>query len=428
MAFADSETAPSERKAAGAYGWVIVGVAFVAALTEVSFYNPVLGVFVRPLQEEFGWDRLTISLAVTMGNVGGALVSPLAGAFLDRRGARLPISGGALVMGGSLIAIAFTQALGWFYIFYLLGRATAIGVIDLAVAVAVSNWFIRRRGVAMGIALLGNRAGMALLPLLVQLVVVWAGWRQAWFALGVLVLAATVFPALRYLRRRPEDLGLLPDGDPREGVAPEAPAAAAPDTDWTLPQAARTPAFWFVTLATSHVFLISGAVNLHQMPHLEDKGLSATLAVGVVAAFAVFGGVGGLVAGVLRDRVGSRWTMALSLITSASGIVLLIYATNPFLAYLYGVWYGLSFGVMVTMMGVIHADYFGRTALGRIRGFVAPVNIAFNAAGPPLAGWAFDVSGSYVPVFWAFAALLLLAFLWMLLASPPKARVTAASV
>lgn len=428
MRLGRSGTALSERRPAGAYGWVIVGVAFVAALTEVSFYNPVLGVFVRPLQEEFGWDRLTVSLAVTMGNVGGALVSPLAGAFLDRRGARLPISGGALVMGCSLIAIAFTQALGWFYIFYFLGRATAIGVTDLAVAVAVSNWFIRRRGVAMGIALLGNRAGMALLPLLVQLVVVWAGWRQAWFALGILVLALTVLPALRYLRRRPEDIGLLPDGDPRETVAAEAPAARAPESDWTLPQAMRTPAFWFVTLATSNVFLISGAVNLHQMPHLEDKGLSATLAVGVVAVFAVFGGVGGLIAGVVRDRIGSRWTMALSLITSASGIVLLIHATNPFLAYLYGVWYGLSFGVMVTMMGVIHADYFGRTALGRIRGFVAPVNIAFNAAGPPLAGWAFDVSGSYAPVFWAFAALLLLAFLWMLLASPPKARPTIAPV
>ena len=100
--------------------------------------------------------------------------------------------------------------------------------------------------------------------------------------------------------------------------------------------------------------------------------------------------------------------------------ILLIHADSPGLAYLYGVWYGLVFGSMVTMMEVVYAEYFGRESLGSIRGAVAPIQMVFNAAGPVLAGWAFDVTGSYVQIFWAYAALLVLAAVWMSLARRPR--------
>lgn len=422
-------TGPLDRKERTAdrtgafYGWTIVGVAFVAALTEVSFFNPVLGVFVRPLSDEFGWNRLTISLAISIGNVFGALLSPLAGAVLDRRGARLPMAFGAAVMGSSLLALAFTQALWWFYLFYFLGRGTAIGLVDMAIAVAVSNWFIQKRGLAMGFALLGNRMGMALLPLSVQLILLWADWRAAWIVLGIFVLTVAVVPALRFVRRRPEDMDLLPDGEVGSSMVSPMPLAET-DSTWTVSQAVRTPSFWLLTLATSQILLISGGINLHQMPHLEERGLSSTLAVGVVAVFALTGGVGGLLAGYVRNRLGSRRTMVLTLAASSFGLVILVFADNAALAYFYGVWYGLSFGATVTVMGIIFADYFGRLVLGRIRGVVAPFNIAFNAAGPPLAGWAFDVSGSYVFVFSVFAALYLVAMVCIVLASPPASRWT----
>jgi hypothetical protein len=282
----------------------------------------------------------------------------------------------------------------------------------------------------MGIALLGNRAGMALLPLMVQLVLVWSNWRVAWLVLGIVILMVAVIPSLRFLRRRPEDVGLLPDGEATPTAVPieEDSREGEREEDWTLAQAAKTPAFWLVTLATSHIFLTSGSVNLHQMPHLVDQGLSPTLAVGVVSTYAVFGGLGGLLAGVLQARLGGRWTLAMALAGSTIGLVILINADSPVLAYCYGVWYGLSFGAMVTIMQVIYAEYFGRKALGRIRGAVAPFNIAFNAAGPPLAGWAFDASGSYVRVFWAFAALLAIAVMLMVLAVPPRRGLAARRV
>jgi len=404
------------------YGWIIVAVASVVSLSGVAFYNPVLGVFVRPFEEEFGWSRLTVSLVITVGNFAGALFAPAVGAILDRRGARFLSGAGMTVMVICLFALALTPSLWWFYVFFGIGRATAVGVIDLAVAVAVANWFIRRRGIAMGLATLGNRAGMALLPLLAQIMIVWWNWRAAWVALGIFVLIAGVGPSFRFLRRRPEDMGLLPDGDSVEVASRSARSATGIETSWSVSDATRTRAFWLITLATSSVFLVSGGINLHQMAHLQDQGLSSTVAVGVVAAFAVFGGLGGLLAGVLQHRIGSRWTFALSLAASAGGLVILIHADNIALAYIYGAWYGLFFGVVATMMAVIYADYFGRMALGRIRGVVAPINIVFNALGPPLAGWAFDVSGSYAVAFWAFTVLYLLAVLWVFLAGPPRQR------
>jgi predicted MFS family arabinose efflux permease len=260
------------------------------------------------------------------------------------------------------------------------------------------------------------------LPLTVQLVVLAASWRAAWAMLGVMVLSLSVLPSLRFMRRRPEDMGLLPDGVPSDAPAAHTPEAAAADSEeqWTLREAVRTPALWLLTLATSQMFLVGGAVNLHQMPHLVDRGLSSTMAVGVVSTFAIFGAVGGLLGGFVQRRLGVRWTFAGSLAGASSGLVLLIQADSPALAYLYGAWYGLVFGSMITMMQVVYAEYFGRKSLGSIRGAVTPIQMAFNATGPVLAGWAFDASGSYVRIFWVYAAVLLLAAVWVALARPPR--------
>ncbi len=156
------------------------------------------------------------------------------------------------------------------------------------------------------------------------------------------------------------------------------------------------------------------------------QGLSSTVAVGVISTFAVAGGVGGVVGGLIQRRFGVRWTFSASLTGAALGLMLLIQVDSVALAYVYGVWYGLVFGSMITMMQGVYAEYFGRTSLGSIRGAVAPVQMVFNATGPVLAGLAYDVSGSYDRIFWVYASVLLLAAVWMALARPPIHAPTAA--
>ena len=402
------------------YGWVIVSVAAVVSFSQISFFNPVLGVFIQPLSDEFGWNRATISAAAAIGSLGGAVFSPLVGRVIDQQGPRLVVAAGGALMGVCLLALVLTPGLWWFYLFYGIGRATAVGPTSLGTTVATSNWFVKNRGLALGIMLLGNRTGMALLPFGVQIMLLIGGWRTAFLALGVLVLSLSVLPSLRYLRRRPEDMGLRPDGLASDIAQTRGAEASQAEQHWTLSQAVRTPAFWLITFATSQMFFVGGSVNLHQMPHLIDQGLSSTVAVGVISTFAVSGGVGGVLGGLAQRRFGIRWTFSASLAAASLGLVLLIQVDSPALAYVYGVYYGLVFGSVVTMMQGVYAEYFGRESLGSIRGAVAPVQMTFNAIGPVLAGLAFDVTGSYVRIFWAYAAVLLLAAVWMAFARPPR--------
>ena len=402
------------------YGWVIVSVAAVVSFSQISFFNPVLGVFIQPLTDEFGWNRATISAATAIGSVGGAVLAPLIGSVIDRQGPRLVVAAGGALMGLCLLALVLTHGLWWFYLFYGIGRATAVGPTSLGTTVATSNWFVKNRGLALGVMLLGNRAGMAILPLGVQVMLLLAGWRTAFFALGVMVLLLSVFPSLRYLRRRPEDMGMRPDGIADDNTQTPEAEASQPEQHWTLRQAARTPAFWLITFATSQMFFVGGSVNLHQMSHLINQGLSSTVAVGVISTFAVSGGVGGVLGGLAQRRFGMRWTFSASLFAASLGLVFLIQVDSPTLAYIYGVYYGMVFGSVVTMMQGVFAEYFGRESLGAIRGAVAPVQMLFNATGPVLSGIAFDVTGSYDRIFWAYAAVLLLAAIWMSLAQPPR--------
>jgi OFA family oxalate/formate antiporter-like MFS transporter len=384
-------------------GWSVVAVASLAVFTQVSFFNPVLGVFMPALTKEFGWSRTEISGAMTAGSLAGAFISPVFGPLIDRYGGRRFVAVGALMMGLSLIALSRINNVWEFYLFYGIGRMVSVGFFDLAAGVTVAKWFVRRRGLAVGLTTLGTRAGFAIMPIGVQLIIGGWGWRDAWLALAVTVLAFGILPALRYLHPTPESMGLLPDGD----TLPVPGAAAGlkhfeTERSWTREEAMRTKAFWLVTAAVSLQAWAGGAINLHQIPHMVDRGLSPESAALVVSLLAVFAGAGSLLEGVLDETIGARWTLVIGLLGSAGGMVILMSLDGIGMALAYAVGYGLAFGLMVTSSQVVFADYFGRQALGAIRGSAAPIQMSLNAIGPLVAGAAFDLTGSYMAAFVPF--------------------------
>jgi len=392
-------------------------VAALSAFTEVAFYNPVLGVFIPAFEREFGWSRTEISAGVTLGSLVGAAFAPFFGPLIDRFGGKPFVVGGAAFIALGLVLLSQMQTEWQFFIIYALGRGTASGLMSLAAGVTVSKWFIRRRGFAVGVMSLGSRIGFAALPLSVQLIIEASGWRTAALSLAAVVVVFGILPAARWLHSRPEAFGLAPDGE--HSPAPGPPRAAAGEVNWTRHDAVRTRAFWLVTLAVSLQSWAGGAINLHQIPHMVDRGLAPDTAALVLSLLAVFAATGGLIEGVFDARIGARWTLFLGLLGSATGMLFLMNVDGIGLAVAFTVVYGTAFGLTVASSQIVFADYFGRQALGAIRGAATPAQLGLNAVGPLVAGAAYDLTGSYIAAFVPFTCAYLAAATALAFASRP---------
>jgi len=402
------------------YGWAIVGVAVLVTFMQSAMSNPMLSLFVQPIGEEFGWSRGTISLATTIGSLLGGPLGLVVGPILDRRGARAVLAAGAGIMGAAIFGLAVASTLWQFYLFYAIGRMVFMGGTTLAVGVAVSNWFIRRRGRALGIAYMGDRVGGVFLPLLTMFIIATYGWHWAWVALGLIVWVLAIIPAMLFMRRRPEDVGLSPDGAPSRDPSLAPAAFAGGEVTFTLREAMGTSAFWLIAGASAIFFMVVGAANLHQLPHMLDVGVPPALAVGAVSAISLFAGVGTVVWGLVVDRLGPRRCLAINFGIAAVSMVLLLTIQNTGMAYGYAVVYGFTLGGGSPLLGVAWANYFGRGALARVRGATTLSNQTFNAVGPAIAGGLFDLTRSYVVPFLLFAVAYAVAAGFALLARPPR--------
>lgn len=400
------------------YGWWVVGAAFAATFGSVVFFNPVLGVFAQLLEDDFGWQRSQVALALSVGGLAAAAIAPFTGAAIDRWGGRWVIGGAAVGMALCALALSQMQVLWHLLLFFAIGRALSIGAMSPAGFVAAANWFIRRRPFVSGIVAVGPRVGMAIFPLIVALVIDATGtWRAGWVALALIALAVGV-PALIFVRRRPEDVGLRPDGDP-EPLDLDALPSAPPERDFTLREAVRTRGYWLIGFGVGLVMFCGGAINFHQIPHLIDQGLPRTQAALVVAVFSMMGALGSIIGGAVASRITMRWTMVPCLGGMAIGVLLLLNVTTVQTAMVYAVFYGLFFGAQVAMDQVVYAEYFGRRAVGMIRGSFQPVQLLMNAAGPFAAGLWYDQTGSYAGPFTLFAVLFLVAAAAIAMASYP---------
>jgi MFS family permease len=288
--------------------------------------------------------------------------------------------------------------------------------------VAVSNWFIRRRPTAIGYVAVSQRVGMATLPVFAAVVISWSGdWRMGWLALAGVAITLGVIPPALFIRRRPEDMGLRPDGDPPPAArADGTPAAEVDEGDFTLREAVRTRAYWFLGIAVGLLLFTGGSMNFHQIPYLRDQALGGTAAASIVSVFSIFGAAGGLIGGFFASRMTARWVMVASLVGMSVGPMLLLLTDTYPVAVVYAVVYGLFFGATVAMNQAIYADYFGRTSLGVIRGSFQPVQMVLNAAGPFLTGLWVDWAGSYNLPFLVFSACLLGAAGLLLFAPVPE--------
>ena len=227
------------------YGWVVLACICLAGFARQGPAVAVLSVFVVPMTDAFGWSRTEIAGAVSLGGVLAAVISPMLGPMLDRRGARLVLCLAVLGTGLSTMALSLIQSLLAFYLLFCFARMNWAGPFDLGLYSALNNWFVARRAMATAIATLAQLSGLVALPIIAQLAMRDGGWRDGWIAIGGTVLVVGFLPVWLFMVRRPEDVGLVPDR------TRPASARLAAEPRFSRAQAMRTRAFWLLSLYTS---------------------------------------------------------------------------------------------------------------------------------------------------------------------------------
>ena len=406
------------------YGWVIVAVVALAGFTQSAESFPVLGVFLKPITEEFQWSRTLYTGAMTIGTVLGGAIALGVGPFLDRFGGRWVLVASFAVLGLVWVLMAGINTLWQFYVLQVLARMLMIGVVGLAMGIIIPKWFVMKRGRAVALGGLGAKLGNAVTPLYIQYLVGLRSWRLAALVSGLLVWGVSLIPTAIFLRRQPEDMGLRPDGtsdDPAPAQRTDSPASdrTRPEVSLSLQEVLQYPAFFLLTASVMLTSFAQPSLNLHTIPYLTDQGVGAGTAAAVLTVWAVFGAVGSLALGFLVERYGIRGIMALNQVVIAAGFVLLLLVDSVPSALIWGAYMGLVQGGNFFLQPVLFADYFGRESLGAIRGVVWLVQMLAHATGPLVASLAYDILGDYVAILLIFGAFTLLGGVLIAYAQPP---------
>lgn len=391
------------------YGWVIIAVAFVTMAIGVSA-RTAFSLLLPPLIDEFGWDRGFVAGAFSFGLLVSAVLSPVAGRVMDRHGPRIVIGAGVCMMTAGLLAAPGIRE-PW-QLYATLGLLVGGGANLMsftAQSLFLPNWFVRRRGLAIGIAFSGVGAGAIVLLPWLQATIGRDGWRAACWGMGLLVVLV-VGPLTLLVRRKPEDLGLLPDGGARVAGAGDSRTAANvvdptwASIDWTLAAAMRTARFWWIAFGYFCALFAWYAVQVHQTKYLIEIGFSGATAVWALAIVSVVAIPGQIGLGALSDRIGREWVWSAACLGFAicyAALIALEHTPSSALLWLMVISQGLLGYGLTSVMGPIVAEIFDGPHYGAIFGAVTVAMIAGGAAGPWAAGVIHDVVGSYSPAFFS---------------------------
>lgn len=417
------------------YGWLVVGVVFVTMAICVNA-RTAFSLFFPPILDEFGWERGVTAGAFSFGFVVAAVLSPLLGRMMDRHGPRVVMEIGVVATAAGLLLATFVGQ-PW-HVYVTLGMLVGAGTTFTGYsgqALFLPNWFVRRRGLAMSIAFAGVGFGSIVMLPALQAFVERNGWRAGSTLLGVTVLVVLV-PLNLLLRRRPQEIGLAPDGDADTPAAAQARGANVVDAawagiDWTLARAIRTARFWWIAVAYFGALFSWYAVQVHQTRYLTEIGFSAqqaALALGVVS----LAGVPGQIAlGWLSDRIGREIVWAIgNLGFCMTYVALLLLPAYPNVALLYAmvivqgaIGYGLT-----SVFGAIPAEIFEGKQYGIIFGTLSLSALAGGALGPWFMGFVHDRAGSYTIAFWVAIGFSVLSAFAIWRAKPSGVRVVAGRV
>ena len=393
------------------YGWWIVAASFIIAMYGGgAVYYGFTAIF-EPIANEFNWSYTQMSIAASLRGVEMGLLAPITGLFVDRWGPRRIIFSGAIITAAGLIMLSYTSSLFMFYGAFIL---IAFGISCCATTVlmaAVNNWFDHKFGFAGGIVLSGYGFGGLLIPVIVKLIDAFE-WRVTMVILALLMLAI-VLPLSLLFRHKPEQYGYSLDGKDKnseiDDISSEFPTHIEPDV--RLKKVIMSIGFWQIVLAFTCFATVLSAVVTHIMPYLSSIGVDRStsgLVAGVLPIISIFGRLG---FGWLGDKIGWIRTSILAFTMMSLGIFSFGYIpiTGTWFLAIFLICFGIGYGASLIIRSSLIRESFGRNRFGTISGLIIGLTMIGAVTGPALAGWVFDAYADYTPIWFTFAAVLLLA-------------------
>jgi len=416
------------------YGWwIIIASSIITTYNGgILFYG--FTAFFNPILNEFGWSRAATSLAFSLQRLEGGIAAPIVGYFIDRLGPRKMSLFAVTVFGAGFILLSKVNSLLTFYIaFIIISIGHSAGFYSVG-ATVVANWFVRKRGKAMGFLTGGVCLAGTLVPVLVRLIDTY-GWRQSLVITGIGMWIIGI-PLSFVFRNRPEEYGMLPDGDVVKGeTRDDDKISTSPDvqtqptvieSEFTAMEAIRTRSFWMLAVGLSVSFMAMSAVFVHIMPFLESIGISREKA-GYVVTFTILLSVLGRIGlGWLSDHMDKRYVFCIALGLQSIGLLFFANIRTFWHIIFFLVTFSPGYGAPIPLRPAIQGEYFGRKQFGTIQGLLLSISTVSSMIGPPFAGWICDVTGSYRLAFLILAAIPAGGIVLFLLTPPPRHRVKSA--
>ena len=375
------------------YGYVIVFVAFSLQAFGWGIANS-FSVFFKSFDNDFGWSRAVVSSPVSFSLLVAGLAGIVQGRLNDRFGPKMLMTGGGILLAAGYLLMSHTTTLWEYYLYVTVIIGIGISGTDVVLLSTTTRWFIKKRSTMSGIIKVGTGAGMLIMPIFITRLITGYGWRTAFLVLGVLILI--VYVALsQWLVRDPAKIGLSPDGSRNENTLERRSFEAG----LAVKEAVRTHQWWMICISFSFVMFTVSIVLFHIVPHAMDLGISAANAANVLATIGAFSIAGRLVMGAAGDKIGTKSGLVICFLCLFSGLIWLQFCDRLWMLFLFAVIHGFAHGGFFTINSPLLADFFGTRSHGAIFGVVVSVSTIGGAVGPVVAGYMFDVTGSYQAIF-----------------------------
>jgi len=405
------------------YGWWIVAGCFILLflMSGAGFYS--FSIFIKPLEEEFGWSRASISLAMSIYFILGGLSGPFVGKWTQTHGPRKVMTLSALGFGTCFVLVGLTQSLWYFYAIYGLLAVLHSGMAFIPVSTVLARWFIRKRGRAIGFAMVGIATGGLVLAPVVGLITAHFNWRISFVFLGVLVWVMALPVTLFIMKGSPGEMGLPPDGDasgsretPDLSHGSESPPSAVEKQGWPLLAALKTKAFWWIGAAYVLAPLAQMGVLQHQVPIIMEAGVSQAAAATALGLTSGIGGLGKLAFGRVSEAIPIQYAVLICFALQALGVLFLLHTDTLAMVWVYVGVYGFAMGGVIVLLPLLVGHFFGLASFGVILGTLSMTQALGGSIGAVFSGLVYDRLGSYDHALFAFIGIYLFAILAIFLA------------